>query len=56
MYVYNDCYTEIQTLTFSSEAEFYTWKEKEEQETFTHYVKTTGQLDSDASTSTTGQT
>ena len=40
---------------FPSEAEFYTWKEKEEQYTFTHYVKTTGQQDSDASTSTAGK-
>ena len=32
---------EIQTLKFSSEQDFVSWKEKEEEATFTHYIKTT---------------
>ena len=32
---------EIQSHEFSSESEFFSWKEKEEELTYTHYIKTT---------------
>ena len=35
--------TETQTLHFSSEEEFFVWKQQEEARTFTYYVKTTSE-------------